>query len=75
MKSISLKLQEPIFQDMEKLLQTLETSRNSYINEAIQFYNAYQERQLLKQQLRAESALVAEDSMEVLQEFESVLNN
>ncbi|MCD8498007.1 MAG: hypothetical protein LRZ85_08000 [Alphaproteobacteria bacterium] len=32
---------------MEKLLETLETSRNNYINEAIEFYNAYQERQLL----------------------------
>ncbi|MFN7118288.1 MAG: hypothetical protein ACK4TA_15920 [Saprospiraceae bacterium] len=70
MKSISLKLQEPIFQEMEKLLETLETSRNNYINEAIEFYNAYQERQLLEQRLQVESALVAEDSMEVLQEFE-----
>ncbi|MBK7872198.1 MAG: hypothetical protein IPJ74_16765 [Saprospiraceae bacterium] len=72
MKSISLKLQDPIFQEMEKLLEELETSRNKYINEAIEFYNVYQERQLLEQQLHEESALVAEDSLKVLHEFESL---
>mgnify|MGYP006275617777 CR=1 FL=1 len=72
MKSISLKLQDPIFQEMEKLLEELETNRNKYINEAIEFYNAHQERQLLAQQLVAESALVAEDSIAVMHEFESL---
>lgn len=72
MKSISLKLQEPVFQEMEKLLDALATNRNKYINEAIEFYNTYQERQLLKQKLLAESALVAKDSLEVLHEFESL---
>lgn len=70
MKSISLKLQDAVFQEMEKLSAVLETNRNKYINEAIVFFNKYQERQLLEQGLIIESALVATDSMEVLQEFE-----
>lgn len=72
MKSISLKLQDPIFQEMEKLLAELETSRNKYINEAIDFYNALQERKLLEKQLRKESAIVAQDSLDILHEFESL---
>lgn len=70
MKSISLKLQDAVFQEMEKLSAVLETNRNKYINEAIVFFNKYQERQLLEQRLMIESVLVATDSMEVLQEFE-----
>lgn len=70
MKSISLKLQDAIFQEMEKLSEVLETNRNKYINEAIAFFNAHQERKLLEQRLIEESSLVASDSMEVLQEFE-----
>ena len=57
---------------MENLLDSLETSRNKYINEAIEFYNAYQGQQLLQQQLQTESALVAKNSLKVLYEFESL---
>lgn len=72
MKSISLKLQDTIFRETEKLANLLQTSRNKYINEAVEFYNAYQKRNLLEQQLIRESKLIAEDSMEVLAEFESL---
>jgi len=70
MKSISLKLQDRIFKETENLLQLLNLSRNSYINEAVAFYNRYQKRKLLEQQLMKESELVAEDSMAVLKEFD-----
>jgi len=72
MKSISLKLHQNILVDADKILQQLKTSRNKYINEAIEFYNKHHKRKLLEQQLLAESKLVANESMEVLEEFESL---
>jgi predicted transcriptional regulator len=72
MKSISLKLQDQIFAETEHLLESLNTSRNSYINEAVAHYNSYKKRELLELQLKEESALVSQDSLEVLHEFESL---
>jgi metal-responsive CopG/Arc/MetJ family transcriptional regulator len=72
MKSISLKLNEPVFQEMEKILKNVQVSRNKYINEAIEYYNALQDRCLLEKQLLQESAMVSEDSMAVLHEFEAI---
>ena len=72
MKGISLKLQDQILADTDKLLEKLNTSRNKYINDAVEFYNQYQKRKLLAEQLALESKLVAGDSMEVLKEFESL---
>ena len=70
MKSISLKLQEQILHETESLLEHLKTSRNKYINEAIDFYNHYQKRKLIEEQIAIESKLVSEDSLTILQEFE-----
>lgn len=72
MKNISLKLQDRVFQEAEELLKQLKVSRNSYINQAIEHYNELQKRKLLAQQLKKESAMVAENSMEVLKEFEQI---
>jgi len=72
MKSISLKLQDQIFKETEDLLNLLKTSRNKYINEAVEFYNQIQKRKLLRQQLLKESKIVASDSMKVLKEFEAL---
>jgi len=72
MRSISLKLNDPVFQEMEKILMHVEVSRNKYINEAIEHYNALQDRLLLEKQLLEESALVSNDSMAVLHEFEAL---
>lgn len=72
MKSISLKLQEPILKETENILEHLKTSRNKYINEAIEFYNKYQKRKLIEEQLIKESKLVAADSMDVLKDFEAL---
>ena len=72
MKSISLKLQEQILRETENLLEHLKTSRNKYINEAIEYYNQYRKRKLIEEQLVKESKLVSDDSMEILGEFESL---
>ncbi|MFK7932031.1 MAG: hypothetical protein AB8G22_00895 [Saprospiraceae bacterium] len=72
MKSISLKLSEEILIDTDDLIGNLSISRNRYINEAIDFYNQHQRRQLLKEQLNKESELIRKDSLEVLHEFENL---
>jgi predicted transcriptional regulator len=69
-KNLSLKLQDEIFEETERVLRKVKRPRNAYINEAIHFYNKLFARRMLKAQLLKESAMVAKDSMAVLEEFE-----
>jgi len=69
-KNLSLKLQDEIFEETERVLRKVKRPRNAYINEAIHFYNKLFIRRLLKNQLLKESTLVAVDSIAVLEEFE-----
>lgn len=69
-KNLSLKLQDNIFEETEKVLRKVKRPRNAYINEAIHFYNKLVARRLLKSKLVRESNIVAADSMSVLEEFE-----
>ncbi len=70
MKIISLKVDESVFKEMELILSRMDMPRNRYINEALEFYNQIQKRRFLESRLRDESALVREDSMQVLKDFE-----
>ncbi len=70
MKTISLKLDDEIFLEVEEITRALKVSRNRYISEAVSIYNQVHKRRLLKMQLEKESVLTSRDSMEVLQEFE-----
>jgi len=72
MKNISLKIDESVFNETEKILSRIKKPRNRYINEAIAYYNRIQRRALLEKKLTKESALVKEDSMTVLKEFENI---
>ena len=72
MKTLSLKLDDDIYQDTESVLETINISRNRYINEALLYYNRIQKRNILAKALEAESKLVAEESKKVLAEFESL---
>lgn len=72
MKSISLKLKDQILRDLDALLEHLNSSRNNYINEAIEFYNQYQQRRLIEEKLAHESKLIQDDSLETLHEFEQL---
>lgn len=72
MKTISLKIEESIFQDTEEILKKKKKPRNRYINEALDFYNKSQKREILREQFRTSSMLVREDNMEVLREFEAI---
>ena len=72
MTNLSLKLQDIIFVETEAILAKLKKPRNTYINEALEFYNAYQKRQLLAQELAAEAKLAASSSQTVWQEMEQL---
>ena len=72
MKIVSLKIDDSIFVETEKILSRISISRNRYINEAIEFYNKVQRRQILEEKLKAESQLVKDESMNILKEFEKV---
>jgi len=69
-KNLSLKLQDEVFEETERVLRRIKRPRNAYINEAIHFYNKLVARRLLKKKLIRESNIVAADSMVVLEEFE-----
>ncbi|HLG28925.1 MAG TPA: hypothetical protein VI387_01830 [Candidatus Brocadiales bacterium] len=71
-KALSLKLKDEVFQEAEEILRKSRRPRNAYFNEAINLYNKLWKRRLLKKTLAKESALVAEDSMEVLEAFEQI---
>jgi predicted transcriptional regulator len=70
MKTLSLKLDDMVFRETEQVIGYVKKSRNRYINEALDYYNKLQKRELLAMQLEKESKLVSEDSMEILHEFE-----
>ena len=72
MKSISLKIDDSIFVDTEKILSRIKKPRNRYINEAIDYYNRLQRRLILEKRLKRESNLVKKDSMLVLKDFEEI---
>lgn len=72
MKTLSLKLDDQIFSEAEALIEKSKTSRNRYINEAVAYYNQFNQRQLLEKQLAFESSLVKEDSMNILNKFEGL---
>ena len=74
MKTLSLKLDDEIFKDAEEMTSKLNLARNRYINEAVSIYNLFNKRQLLKKQLTKESKLTSKDSMEILREFEKVID-
>jgi len=74
MKTLSLKLDDAIFIETEKLLTEIKQPRNRYINDAVKFYNKIQKRALLARKLETESKLVKKESMRVLEEFESLLD-
>jgi len=72
MKNVSLKIDDSIFGETEKILSRIKKPRNRYINEAIEYYNRLQKRLLLEKQLKQESELVKDDSMNILKEFEEI---
>ena len=74
MKILSLKLDDEIFDEAEEITTKLKLARNRYINEAVSLYNQYHKRKILKKQLTNESKLTSKDSLEILHEFEKLID-
>jgi predicted transcriptional regulator len=74
MKVLSLKLDDEIFNETEELTGKLQVTRNRYINEAVNMYNMVNKRRMLKKQLTKESAITSKESMDILDEFEKLLD-
>ncbi len=72
MKTLSLKLDNNVFEETEQLLDKIQKTRNRYINEALHFYNQIQKRKLIEQMLVQDSKLVSDESMKILHEFENL---
>ena len=72
MKNLSLKLEDQIFLETERILEGLKKPRNTYINEAIEFYNRHQRRVWLEKQFAYEVELAGEDSVEMARSLENL---
>jgi dsDNA-specific endonuclease/ATPase MutS2 len=72
MKTLSLKLDDNIFNETEDVLTKVKKSRNRYINEAVDYYNRINKRNFIARKLAKESRLVKKESLAVLSEFESL---
>lgn len=72
MKTLSLKLDDFVYQETEKLLEKIKKPRNRYINEALQHYNQIQKKKIIAKLLETESKLVSDESLKVLAEFENL---
>ncbi|MEY3835149.1 MAG: hypothetical protein RI989_577 [Bacteroidota bacterium] len=74
MKNLSLKLDDDIFLETEKVVEKLGTTRNRYINEALEIYNRYYNRKMLRDQLVKESRAAYGSSRDILDEFERLID-
>jgi hypothetical protein len=72
MKTLSLKLDDVVYEETEQLLKKIKKPRNRYINEALQYYNRIQKRKILSKLLIFESKIVSEESMNILNEFDNM---
>jgi hypothetical protein len=72
MKTVSLKIDDSIFEETEKLLSSIKKPRNRYINDALEYYNRFQKRLILEKKLKIESDLVRAESINVLNDFEGI---
>ena len=69
MKTISLKINDLIFEETEKILSKNKKPINRYINEALKYYNQVQKQMLLEKTLKKESELVKVESISILKDF------
>jgi metal-responsive CopG/Arc/MetJ family transcriptional regulator len=74
MKNLSLKLDDAIFLETEKVVEKLGTTRNRYINEALAIYNQYYNRKMLRDQLVRESRATYASSKNILDEYERLID-
>lgn len=74
MKTLSLKLDEGIFEETEKIVSENGIPRNRYINEALRFYNRVQKRKKLANDFAIASKIVKDSSMLVNKEMDELID-
>lgn len=72
MKMLSLKLDDALLEETDKITAEMKIARNRYIKQALEAFNELNKKRILNAQLRKASKLVAANSMEVLAEFEAL---
>lgn len=74
MKTLSLKLDENIFEETEEMVRLKGVARNRYINEALDFYNRFQKRKKLANAFKTASSSVRDSSMLINKEFDRLID-
>ncbi|GAB3222351.1 hypothetical protein J0A67_11630 [Algoriphagus aestuariicola] len=74
MKTLSLKLDDAVFEETEDILKEKGIARNRYINEALDFYNRFHKRKKLAKAFAKASILVRDSSMEINEEFDKLID-
>lgn len=69
-KALSLKMDERIFKETEKVIKKIRIPRNAYINQAVDFYNRLQKRKSIQKQLIHEAQLLKKDTVDYLSSYE-----
>lgn len=70
MKAISLKIDDPLFVETEKILSITKKPRNRYVNEAIAYYNKVQKRKIVERKLAMEYRMMKAEMMAIPKERE-----
>jgi len=61
MKSILLKLDDKLFEETDKQVKAIKTSRSSYIKTAIEQFNKWQKKKAIEEQLAREVKMLREN--------------
>jgi hypothetical protein len=72
MKTVTFNIEDSIFEETETILSQMKTSRNTYINKALDYYNRLQKRMIMDEKLRNESDLAKADALHILEDFEGI---
>lgn len=72
MKTLSFKLEDSVYRETEQVREIMKVSRDSYMNDALRYYNRVQKRKIIPKLLVLESKAVSDESMKVLNEFENL---
>lgn len=75
MKSILLKIDDKLFEEMDKQVKKMNMSRNGYIREALNDYIKLVKKKQVESELARESMLVRQESMRINKEFDSTIGD
>ncbi|MGI4805561.1 MAG: hypothetical protein ACRYFL_12370 [Janthinobacterium lividum] len=75
MKSILLKIDDKLFEEMDKQVKKLKISRNGYIREALEDYTKLLTKKHIELELARESMLVRQESIRINKEFDATLGD